>query len=564
MKKSKRGLMIILFMNFLFLINLFLAVCPSADDTIMKLSGSTNSHGALWNDPAYTANICCSSIFGATSNECTSAAGSEHVCTGSNQVAILSSSTNAHATKTCVKSPDLDNDGIFTSAEQSFLNDCIFFSIGCNPSHDLNNDGAYSIVGDAPCIPTTVNSRIVCYRDLVCEEVTDPAPCSAGYNAVVRLSADTNAHLQEAFANSYPVKICCKDSTGLPPPPTTGTVYWASMNGTPITSAQIGDTVLMVYENHAGMPYNFSIKEDDVSELVTLLDDEIRSVTNVFSKGSDLAAEWIITQADYNLGDDTGEFISNNNEEFYFKVNGVKSTILNVEKDSFDNTRPRTKIIKPVAESIYIINSSTGLTDSISFEQTSTDPDDNLKGIWYFGDGSNSGWILRCLTTGNCNKSYQYNRFGVKTIKFRVEEMTRSQWNEDATRVYVYRKGINVFAIIDKPLYNETVSGSIVNINANRSHADNCTDILAECTAAAPSTCYEKNDTNIPALKLYCYNLPGLTVKYNLIFEWTFDNDEKKTGMWNSTGYGEVVEFNQAFSNAGNHDIKLRVGYSPI
>jgi len=59
------------------------ASCAEAN-TVMKLSSSTNAHGALYNQGAYTSYLCCDFT-------------GIHTCPGTNKVLGLSSSTNAHA-----------------------------------------------------------------------------------------------------------------------------------------------------------------------------------------------------------------------------------------------------------------------------------------------------------------------------------------------------------------------------------------------------------------------------------------------------------------------------------
>jgi len=122
------------------------------DNTVMKLSASTNAHGALWNQGSYGSYVCCD--FTGT-----------HNCTGNNKIIGLSATTNAHAE---IKSGTSYN----------------------NPDYR------------------------VCFGDLSCTMVTGSS-CPSNYPiATVSLSALTNAHIAQAFGtNSYPYKICCKSDT---------------------------------------------------------------------------------------------------------------------------------------------------------------------------------------------------------------------------------------------------------------------------------------------------------------------------------------------------------------
>ncbi|MDP3026295.1 MAG: hypothetical protein Q8N63_01200, partial [Nanoarchaeota archaeon] len=110
-------------------------------------------------------------------------------------------------------------------------------------------------------------------------------------------------------------------------------VFWADTNGNPITEASIGSTVWMIYENRAEQTYNFNIIEDDI-----INNDDIRTIlsSESFDYGLDLGAEWIITQADFDKGSDTGELIDGE-EEFKFIVNGIISEQLIVSAGNYNN-----------------------------------------------------------------------------------------------------------------------------------------------------------------------------------------------------------------------------------
>ena len=124
----------------------------STDDIIMKLSSSTNSHGALWNDANYQTNIYYSDVFGWSYYGT-----NPHNCNGNfNKVVGLYSSTNAHA-----EIPSLNN-------------------YGTN----------------------------VCYGDLICRGVS--GTCNSDEKSVVALASNTNSHLSSISNVNYPVNICCK------------------------------------------------------------------------------------------------------------------------------------------------------------------------------------------------------------------------------------------------------------------------------------------------------------------------------------------------------------------
>jgi hypothetical protein len=122
------------------------------EDIILKLSDSTNAHGAIWS-ANYDVEVCYSDLFGSlysgtNPRTCESA--------DANIVLRLSGNSNAHA-------------------EVSTL--------------------------------ANYNTKI-CYGDLRC---TARDSCEADEVLVVSLSSNTNAHL--SIGNNYPTKICCKKSS---------------------------------------------------------------------------------------------------------------------------------------------------------------------------------------------------------------------------------------------------------------------------------------------------------------------------------------------------------------
>ncbi len=159
--------------------------CPS-NQTIMKLSSSTNAHGALWDDATgyYNYNVCYSDIFG---SEYTGA--NLHTCSG-NRVLSLSAPFNAHA------------------------------SVNSTPDYLTN----------------------VCYGNLICHSTTEG--CSASEEIVVRLKQEINSHISNASDTNYPIKICCKPGITST---VTGT-YWANMNGMAINTADLNDKVKLIVE----------------------------------------------------------------------------------------------------------------------------------------------------------------------------------------------------------------------------------------------------------------------------------------------------------------------------
>jgi cysteine-rich repeat protein len=156
MKKS------VLIVSIIFLASLVSAVnsCSNPDQIILRLSGSTNAHGEIWNGIGnYGEEICYNQIFSdapllPTPKSCKAG--------GANTVLKLSGDTNAHA-----EGPS-----------------------GARYATDI------------------------CYGDLNCRLTSS---CSAGEVAIVQLSSATNAHLETTSSGNYGQTICCS-STAAPDP----------------------------------------------------------------------------------------------------------------------------------------------------------------------------------------------------------------------------------------------------------------------------------------------------------------------------------------------------------
>src|SRR3989344_7279774 len=131
------------------------------DQTILKLSSSTNAHGAFWNDEDYPIRVCYDEIFGRTYPS-TPNPHESNVAIG-NKILSLNSEGNAHG------SPWKDSVGR---------------------------------------ILPTAYSNAVNYGDLVCVSRQDD--CLEGEEFIVSLSSQTNAHL--SASDSYPINICCSSA----------------------------------------------------------------------------------------------------------------------------------------------------------------------------------------------------------------------------------------------------------------------------------------------------------------------------------------------------------------
>ncbi|MEM3113248.1 MAG: hypothetical protein QXI33_02380 [Candidatus Pacearchaeota archaeon] len=151
------------------------AIPPSCNESqiIMRLSNTTNAHGALWNDSRYNVKVCFSNIFGfkykTTDNE------NPHECNSDkgerNRVIDLAETSNAHAEK--------------------------------------KNKKGYETK--------------ICYGDLKCKIANKTESCSdfgKRYKKVVSLSNKKDAHI--SIGEDYNISVCCKTDQGHIEEPTDG------------------------------------------------------------------------------------------------------------------------------------------------------------------------------------------------------------------------------------------------------------------------------------------------------------------------------------------------------
>src|SRR3989344_3386121 len=132
---------------------------PNCGDNqiIMRLSNTTNAHGALWNDNKYNIQVCFSNIFGF--NYVPDANENPHACNTNNSVLNLTNISNSHAGK-----------------------------------RDENNFETQ-----------------ICYGNLKCILANETETCSdlgSEFKEVIRLSDKKDAHL--SIEENYDFKVCCK------------------------------------------------------------------------------------------------------------------------------------------------------------------------------------------------------------------------------------------------------------------------------------------------------------------------------------------------------------------
>lgn len=363
--------------------------------------------------------------------------------------------------------------------------------------------------------------------------------CAEDENLTLRLSDLTNALISNANDINYPIKICCK-----PQPQEITGANWTNMNDIIIDKADLKDSVKAAV---GGLGFdNQNISYDIYKDVPWWFDKKIaQTSTNGY----------LVWNAGLNS---TGGYSEGT---YYFKAtfdngNTLTSTGLVVGETENDSL-PKIKIIKPIAETNYIINPNTNKTVLINFEQISSDEDDDLNITWDFGDGYSST-SSACITTGNCNATYNYNKSGTKMIRATAKEMTRvnSLSASDVSRIFVYKEGLNIFAIIDSPPYNGAIAdiGTFL-INGTSSHVANCSSDLSKCQSAS-SDCYTITD-NITLEKIYCYKFADSS-NPNFGFQWTFDLADGGVDK----DHTNSTPFYKAFVIPKEHPVNLKVNFT--
>ena len=502
---------IFLFALILFLISFATAVCEDSK-RIMKLYQATNSHGALWNDLFYPEDVCTDTA-GSNSHDCKA--------DNSNLVIRLSGATNAHAE-----------------------------------------------------IPTNTNyNTLVCYGELTC--VSRQNSCNSGEAVILSLSSETNAHIALGDYADYPIKICCKGGEVITPvvcnnngtcdagetnakcpgdckdviPEVTGDSYWTNMNDIQINNADTGDSVKLVLNvgGIKGKSIKYVIyKQEDLG--INWLDWFVRdSVIAEFDNKGVAVWEAGKKQEDGSFSEGKYYFsaeIIDSGRKFDSKDTETYGILEVAKKNTPLNSLPLIEIVKPVDNSHFIINSITGLTEDISFEQKSSDQDDDLKISWDFGDG-NSEEFENSLTTGKGNTTYKYSSPGTKLITLTASEMKRTQKAEDKHIIYIHKIGYNIFSIIDIP--NEPVDAGIVTISGLNSYAEKCFESQDACNVdiEIPSSCYQPDNSNPVFCKKLDINL--------LNFRWRIDNTEQTE---------TTLSFDRLFAGPEDYFIELNVSFT--
>ncbi len=374
----------------------------------------------------------------------------------------------------------------------------------------------------------------ICYGDLKCKVKT---ACNATEKLIVSLSPSENAHLSNS--SDYSNKVCC-------------------------SSAQASQITTEICNN---------LIDDDNDNLIDCVDIADCSNNNACLQtgnctiGTTLCADGICRAT-------CTEFTCNNNNQCETgegcqcadchgfqdgcATNLTCSFRTNICQQCPSGTLFNSGICIPDNGPSIIITSPTQrqkfrINTDISFNQTSSNLRKNLNITWYFGDRQIGKTPGNCLTTGNCNTTHKYTRQAHYLVKAVAREQGGNRNAEDSVDIFLYKQGINVFAIISNPEKNDVIGNGNVYFNANESYVAKCD--LNQCETG--KDCY-----NVQGL--YCYDFPRPPQNYKLWFNWTFDNKENLIGTWNDN-YDSVVEFNKIFTSPEDeeqmHNATLTVIY---
>lgn len=374
------------------------------DDTqvILKLSGVTNAHGAVWSEtnPAYGVEVCFDEIFGYEYNP-TAAPGENQACLGTNKALRLEDVTNAH--------------------------------------------------GELPEFAAQ-NYEDVCYGNLVCVSRPAEEGCLPSEKEVVSLSDDTNAHLEVFDSNQYTshgeYSICCTDGIG---EPGINFVRWERPLGYEVGESNVNSSVWLVAYTHGiadGTEVTFDVDECDTlgGNPPCLLKDDITVVSADVGSGK---AKYLLEINDnlFALGS-SGELTPD--LEFYFTassegVNDRVSDILIVHPEEETNNPPIARIASPNHLQIYYTGTEVefyGICD-----------DENPESVTYEWSVVWNGITEFINTSQTFNHTFQTN--GMRTITLKCTDNMGYEDEDQIAITLVSSPGM--IAFIGVPSHKEVV-----------------------------------------------------------------------------------------------------------
>ena len=298
-------------------------------DVILKLSAQTGALGEVYNQQSFSEGVCYSDLFAGV---IPSSADRTCPSNGANDVLKLQSQTNSRA--------------------------------------EINSLSNYNVN--------------ICYGGLTCTNVAGNAACPAGSSEIVSLSANTNANIETALANSYTsssaYKVCCSNNPNPPPPPPPPaptpaiiSIGWAYYNGGPIPSSTLicSNSVIYAYTQTSnlvdGSPVTFNFYDED-----TLPNQLIFGPTTVTTVNN--IAAFPVNFADPNVANALHQFLSGSGDdvELLFEASIPAETRRSYSIRYTEDTNlctynpPTISVNAPVHQGVYFANTLIDFSASCS------------------------------------------------------------------------------------------------------------------------------------------------------------------------------------------------------
>jgi len=380
-------------------------------------------------------------------------------------------------------------------------------------------------------IPESVTEglRNICYGDLICRSTE--GRCDAGETAVLRLSAEENAHLAlKGSGSGYDYRICCSS-------PSAGNIVTECGEGEVLCTPSSGAAYCTDAEEGCDED-DYNCNDDDICD-----ENENCQCADCHGYVDSCVDELVCNFLDNKCSVCPDDNPFDAELGYCAPDNGISI-----------------EIISPSELQEFKVG------EEINFEVEIESLKKDVGVTWTFADGSDDEIISDCLTSDEgCDVTHSFEKSGSYVVKVKAKEQGGIREDSAYVNILVYDEEINVFAIITKPEKGAEIIGKTkVKFDASESFVANCTTDSDECDASSlaedGSDCYGVGD-------LFCYNFntDNLGDTYELKFEWVFDNDREqyRKTMWGTwtDNYNDVVEFTRAFFSPDLHTADLKVTY---
>ncbi len=436
----------------------------------------------------------------------------------------------------------------------------------CNPFNPANSNGnGYGCDGYTKkgCDDDAGGTRQVCvleYNSAYCGYVS----CTPS-NAVCSSASLITCGVTQSNSGSCGGTSCSVTGTSCPSQQqcisnscvAINQTYWSSTNNTgqKITSAQVGDTVFMVFGGTALSDKNISYEIQHFSG---------NWIQRLF--GLRTWNEFIAIPSSSSRVQNYSNLTEATNYRFNASVNSTAvwnmSENLTISGTTPDDSPSIANIIHPNWSC-----TNWSVNYNIPFTQNSTDSDDLLKITWNFGDG-NSYIVNDYSDKWNVTKAdtvHNYSISGEKNVILTANAMTRNNPSTDSVKLQIFKEGINVFPVISNPALGFQANAlESIFFNASNTYVVNCTN----------GTMPLANFTTCDGLLRCSYiHAPGTRIgqnltEYTLFFNWSlgdgrFCDGNSATncgGNWSASNNASF--FSQVYQFAGRKDINLKVTYN--